>query len=285
MSPIGKIFAVVNLILAAAFLGWASNALATSAEYKSKYESEQTAHAKTKQDWEAERSSLTTRLTEAESSSARFRQEKEDLANDVASLTTQVKNEERINSELRANLDKIGGQLGDLVAQNKSLEEAKSRAMQGQNDAERARDAAQQAQAGAEAAQRAAQQQVTTMQRDLAAAAEQERALREELASLDARFKTLVDRTGANIDELMAQPLIEGRVLDVNKTIEPGLVALNVGSDAGVQRGFTFEVYRGRDYLGQVRVENVRPSMSTALIVRTYEGRDIRQGDMAATRL
>ena len=38
MSPIGKIFVILNLFLAAAFLGWASSALATNQNYKSQLE-------------------------------------------------------------------------------------------------------------------------------------------------------------------------------------------------------------------------------------------------------
>ena len=47
MSAIGRIFLVLNLILAALFLGWASTSLATSAEYKQKYEDEERAHQAT----------------------------------------------------------------------------------------------------------------------------------------------------------------------------------------------------------------------------------------------
>ena len=54
MSPIGRIFTVLNLILAAAFLGWASNTLATSKQFKDKYETEKTAHDATRQEKDEE---------------------------------------------------------------------------------------------------------------------------------------------------------------------------------------------------------------------------------------
>ena len=47
MSTIGKVFVVLNLLLAGLFLGYASTALATTSEWKSKYEAEQAAHQKT----------------------------------------------------------------------------------------------------------------------------------------------------------------------------------------------------------------------------------------------
>ena len=41
MSSIGKIFTVLNLILAAAFLGWAVHAVNANNEFKTKFEKEQ----------------------------------------------------------------------------------------------------------------------------------------------------------------------------------------------------------------------------------------------------
>ncbi len=104
-------------------------------------------------------------------------------------------------------------------------------------------------------------------------------------SSLDTQLKTLVDATGVSLAEITALPLIEGAVLQTEYSIAPGLVALNVGSGNGVQRGFTFDIYSGNAYKGQVRVESVRPGMCTALIVRTVSGQNISQGDSATTRL
>ena len=47
MSPIARVFSVLNLILAVFFLSWASNSLATSQAFKKSYEDEMAAHQKT----------------------------------------------------------------------------------------------------------------------------------------------------------------------------------------------------------------------------------------------
>ena len=60
---------------------------------------------------------------------------------------------------------------------------------------------------------------------------------------------------------------------------------LNVGSDAGVTAGMTFELYRGSTYKGQVRVQKVLNNMCSALIVRPVAGQTVGQGDSASTRL
>jgi multidrug efflux pump subunit AcrA (membrane-fusion protein) len=286
MSPIGKIFAVINLILAAAFLGWASNALATSGDYKTRLEKEQDDHASTKQQGEEERAKLTTQNTELDAARARFRQEKEDAANEAERHKNDLESERETNRALRASIDKIQADLGDFVANNKTLEEAKSRAVQAQNDAQTQLADAQRAQQQGETAMREAQQQLTVAQRDIEELRAQNNTLQNQVASLDAKVETVLVKTGLTWEEIGGvQASIEARVLDVDRSIQPGLVALNVGEGAGVKRGYVFHVYRGSDYIGKVRIENVRESMSTGLIEGTYKGREIRQGDAASTHL
>ena len=67
--------------------------------------------------------------------------------------------------------------------------------------------------------------------------------------------------------------------------IQPGLVSINKGSNDGVLRGFVFDIYNGAQYKGRVRVETVQGDMCTAVILKTYEGRSIEQGDNAATHI
>jgi hypothetical protein len=71
----------------------------------------------------------------------------------------------------------------------------------------------------------------------------------------------------------------------VETSVAPGLVAINVGSNKGVKRGYTFEIYDGGTYKGQVRVEFVHADMCSGLITRTAPGQSMRQGDGATTRL
>lgn len=285
MSPIGKIFAVLNLILAAAFLGWASNALTASGKYKSQWEDAVAAHQADTQAWEDRENELNAKITELEQARSRFRQEKDDAVNDRDRYKADAEGQEQSNSELRASVDKIQGALEALVAQNKALEGSKSTAVQARQEAEQERDDALTAADEAARAQNEAEQRLTTARRDIAELRAEKESLMGELSSVQAKFDTVVAQTGISLDELVAQPQIEARVLEVNKEIEPGLVALNVGSEQDVKRGYVFHIYRGEQYLGKVRVENVRATMSTALIQGTYEGREIRQGDAAATRL
>jgi hypothetical protein len=69
--------------------------------------------------------------------------------------------------------------------------------------------------------------------------------------------------------------------MSVNKDLR--FVVLNKGSKDGVKAGYTFQIYRGQQYKGQVRVQDVQEGMCSALILN--EKAPIANGDSATTRL
>jgi len=78
-------------------------------------------------------------------------------------------------------------------------------------------------------------------------------------------------------------PRIDAAVLTVDA--DENLVWLNVGSNDGVKRGFTFHVYRGSRYKGDVRVENVEDDFCAAVVIMAAESTVMAQGDRATTIL
>ena len=285
MSPIGRIFIVLNLILAATFLGFASNNLAASKKYKTQFEDEQTAHTATTQEKDAEISTMRTQIQELENTRELLRSEKQAEADRADRNGRDLQSERDKGTQMRADLDRIAETLGNYDATIRSAMDGKDQAVARSRDAESDRDDALAGQSDAEMAQSAAEEALATANGRIF---DLERALTTEqrqVSSLDTQLKTLVDATGVSLAEITALPLIEGAVLQTEYSIAPGLVALNVGSGNGVQRGFTFDIYSGNAYKGQVRVESVRPGMCTALIVRTVTGQAIAQGDSATTRL
>ncbi len=101
----------------------------------------------------------------------------------------------------------------------------------------------------------------------------------------DTELAMLVQKTGVPLSDILAQPMIEGSVIEALYDIEPGLVAINKGSADGVKRGFTFDIYNGSQYKGRVRVENVREATCTALVTIGVPDQAMGQGDSAATSL
>jgi hypothetical protein len=285
MSSIGRIFIVLNLILSAAFLGWAANALGSAQDYKQQLEAEQASHqADTERD--AGKIGELTSLHKSATEEARGFREGRDQAkaesdSRKSELDEQRERNDRLQSDLtalQASLSTYNGRLDQLLAEKdravRDAEEARTAA----RDATDASEAAETKRRDAEEARATAEQKIADLEIEVAG-------LQESIAAGEAQLATLVAVTGVNLDDIRNQKEITAAVLDTRMDIAPGLVMLNVGKNQDVKRGYTFEIYRGSQYKGQVRVENVQDDVCTALVIRAVPGTTMGQGDSAATRL
>ena len=285
MSPIGRIFSVLNLILAALFLSWAANNLATSHQYKDKLETAEADAATQKAELETQISDLRTQLDTKTTEADRFSSELESAKDSERRVRQENDDLKSSNDSLTATNSKNASTISDFESHIAALEAAKDQAKAAQRDAESERDdalsTAETATTNANdlSAQNAAlNKQIGDMQAEIVA-------LNGRISELGTNLATVIDVTGANVDDIMAQQLINGSVLQANYDVKPGLIAINVGKDSGVTRGYTFQIYNGSQYKGEARVENVRDDMCTALILTTVKGQKIQQGDRATTRL
>ncbi len=285
MSSIGKIFVVLNLVLAAAFVGWAANAVSTSGDWKKKHDDLVAVAGKTKMDLDEELKKVRADLGLS----------KQDLQNAVSArdeakraqdrLTTENKDLASRNTTLDASVTKIETTLGDIAAAREKAEADSKKAMTAQKDAETARRTAELAQQSAEEAKAAADGQLRDIQEQVASLEKEKTKLVNETASLQTSLDSLVAMTGTPLSEVTKVDKIDGAVLGIDTSVAPGLVAINAGSNQNVKRGHTFEIFDGATYKGQVKIEFVHADMSSGLITRTVPGQTIRQGDGASTRL
>lgn len=285
MSTLGKILIGLNLVLAAAFFGWASNAVKLNQEWKQKYESATADLSKTRAELTLEIDNLKKVKIAAEKDLALLRSDVDAAKNDKARIQGELEAANTNHATLKADLAKFATTYESMSADRTRLQADKDKAEKAQRDAEAAK-------ADAEAKRDEAEKLANGLKNDLEksnnmiADLEKERTgLQKTKLSLETQIETLVANTGARPEDFMSMPEINGAVLDVSNAVEPGLVALNVGSNKGVKRGFTFELYEGKQYKGQARVEFVHPDMCSAIIVSKVAGQTIRQGDSAATRL
>lgn len=81
-------------------------------------------------------------------------------------------------------------------------------------------------------------------------------------------------------------PELDGEVLEARKETKGNRVflELSVGSDDGLVVGHTMTVYRGDKYLGRVRLEDVRPDISVAVVIETAPNSVIQKDDHVTTR-
>lgn len=285
MSPIGRIFIVLNLALAAAFLGWASNALATNQKWKDQHDSMLVAKAEEIKAKLDEISGLTTKLGQTEEEGRTRREERDSLQTQLEAANSRLAEAQRENDAMQANLTKISATLNDYNDTISQLNTEKDRAVQRSQEMERERDQAVATATDAEQARRDAADAKTQADTSIADLQAERTTLQEQLSRVETQLQVLVNTTGVAYDEILAQPDINAAVLDVRHDLPPGLVMLNVGANQNVKRGYTFEIFNGRQYKGQVRVENVQDDVSSALIIRAVPGTTIAQGDRASTHL
>jgi len=285
MSAIGRIFVILNLVLAAAFVGYASTSLAKGNEWKQKYEDASREAAAAQELLEADKSKLVSDLNTERGLKEAALSERDANKAEADRNAADLETARRTIADLTASVQSIEATLAGYNQTIAQVTAAKDAAVEDAREQERARVQAEQERDAAVMAQRdsddglaAANEAIAQLERDLTAS-------KKEASKLDSQLTQLVAMTGVELKAISATPAIKARVLQVSYDLKPGLVALNVGSEQGVKRGMVFQVYSGATWKGQVRVENVQPGMSSALITDMIAGQTIAQGDNADTVL
>ncbi len=283
MSSIGRIFIVVNLVLSAAFLGWAGAVLAKSDQFKQKYDAEVRAHKDTKAALEARLQKTEGERDETKQSLATVREERGRFEGDVDRLQKELASAKDENAQLRGSVGSIDTKLGDFQQNLKQKDDRISELDRERDKLREEREKATEAQLAAESEKNNATDELRRSQQNVGSLQESVASLTTERDKVKFQRDELISRTGVSLDTVMAQPAIQARVVKVLG--EANLVALNVGSDAGVTRGFTFDVFNGANFKGRVTVESVDKNFCSARITIPVKGQTIAEGDRAATRL
>ncbi len=78
------------------------------------------------------------------------------------------------------------------------------------------------------------------------------------------------------------QDLPEGRVLSVDRENE--FLIFNLGEKQGIVQGLILSVYRGNEYLGDVKVSRVQPEMSAADFIPPFSSQKVRKNDQVVSQ-
>ena len=279
MSPIGRIFVVLNLILSAAFLGWAANALSTTNDWRKKYSDEQAARAADVAKKDEELSRLGVELKGVTEQQRQFHSERDQKSAEADTLRRELEELTGRHDALAASLKKIESTLGDYNSTITQLGQQKDAAVEKAHESERERDGAVAAKDSAELARRDAEEARKTAETRIGDLEKERMALGEEISTLDTRIAMIVAATGFELGDVEAAPKIDGFVFDVNRDLK--LVVINKGAKDNVKVGYTFSIYRGSQYKGQVRINDVQNELSSGTI--TGEKSPITRGDSAST--
>ncbi|MBF0531467.1 MAG: hypothetical protein HQL23_00035 [Candidatus Omnitrophica bacterium] len=87
-----------------------------------------------------------------------------------------------------------------------------------------------------------------------------------------------------NLDKIIVNPanIPEGRIVSVDKDTE--FVIIDLGQKDGVVTGMDFSVYRGKEYLGDIRVTRVQTKMSAADLIPPLSSSQARQNDQVVVK-
>lgn len=282
MSGIGKIFVVLNLVFSLVIVGAAAAYLSKADDWKKK-------HDDLNRQYVQEKDALEQSLSDSEAKRKNLGEEVdtkqnkiEDLQLSLSQKNDDLSSEKVDNQQLRDDVTKINttletlkGTINDLTTRNNELTD---------NNTQLRTDALD-----AKENERKAVENLVRVQGELATSNEQIQSLEMRVTELDKDVENVSNQLevakqqGFDITSIAAMPEIPAYIEEVNN--ELGFVILSVGSDDKVKKGYTFHVYRGDNYLGEVQVTDVYPDRSAARIKFRVEGAQFQVNDKASTIL
>jgi len=282
MSPIGRVFIVLNLVLAALFLGWSAFYLQRAESNHKLLVEEKRVHTDDNTKHTTAYAGLTSERDQLKTDLARSNEQINGLKANVASkdaensdLKGRLTNMETKMTETAASLSAVATQLEN---QNKDNKELTAKMLAGDKE----KNDALAAKADAEARLASAENENKKSEEKIAALGDEVRKSSDENRVLGAwKQNALAKMPG--LGQLAATPAIDGQVLAVDANLK--LATISVGeANAEVKPGFRFSVYNGRDYKGEVLITDVSEKNAFGNIVTTVPGKAINVGDKATTR-
>ncbi|MEO6710130.1 MAG: hypothetical protein ABI054_03875 [Planctomycetota bacterium] len=284
MSAIGRIFLILNLVLAAVFLGFAANQLSQNTNVSESLRNERSAHEATKTTLNGTVSTLNTQVSQLKNDTSTLRDDRDQQKATSERNAQDLNHEKEVNAQLRGELTGIKESLNGYNTTIASLTTQKDTLVKEKEDAFAARDKAESEKTAADTARREAELGITKANANIADLEVAKTSAEKKAKSLDSELQQLYTvtkqpRIGT------PQALVEGSVLSVDTSIAPGLLAINKGSNDKVVRGTVFDVYSGSTYKGRAKVEVVHDGYCSALIILQAKGTQISQGDRVTTQL
>jgi chromosome segregation ATPase len=282
MSVIAKILIVLNLLLAVVFLGAASTFLGQQESYKIQLENTK---QKMQDDLDVEianRKTADAKATEQERLASTRASEIAELKGRFEAKETAYSQIIEAHNTLLGQWERLSQTYKDAVAQNQQLTSEKDALTSEKEQAlgEKRNAIGEKNDAVAEAQRLRSELQAS---KDNEAELEKRLvAMADENDSMDVRLKTYEKEVGPLSAAIVQKPM-KATVSGVHN--ELNIVMLSVGRDDGVQVGYTFTIYRGNEYVGQVKIDKVEKDYCSGYSVKELEKSAISVGDDASTRL
>lgn len=285
MNKLGTVFSVINLGLVAVFVGSMASLIGTSGEYRSKWETDT---ASLRAELQAEKEGRAQDQARISEQDRQLSDARGTISRTQAELKVETEKrlaaEQRI-AELTATINPMSAKLGDLeqairmvTTRNTELTREMEQLRSERDAALDKADAAAQLSTQAGEARQMAEKRLSDAEAMLARVTEERDSFRAQLLRAAQEFNFEPSRLGV-------QPLdLEGVVLQASYEGNTPVIVINKGRNDRIQPGYTFDVYGGSAYKGQIRVSSVNDNNSSATVVRAGTAR-IAAGDRFRTNL
>lgn len=279
MSTVAKVFVVLNLLLAVAFLGAAATHLGYDDSYRKKL-----TDVTTQKDTEIAR--LNGLITEANREKTNLQQQKNDATQRADVANTRAESFKTAYDQIVNDHNKM------MAAYASSTDALKTAQLTIKNyetlttNLQNERTATLGALAAAQDAEIQARKNQATTELNLEQATMQ---LQDTLAKLETASKDLestrtqlesCQRGGGQV--ISPQPAQTGKILQADNA--SNIYVISLGSEDGVRVGFRYTVARGNHYVAEIVISRVEAKIASGSTVKGMSAGDIQPGDDAMSR-
>jgi|RhiMethySRZTD1v2_1073278.scaffolds.fasta_scaffold502908_2 DNA repair exonuclease SbcCD ATPase subunit len=281
MSPIGRVFVVLNLVLAGTFVGFAGTYLKNHTNWKEKHTTLQTKADKDIKDRDSQIEDLKGSLGTAQRENGKIdslnkaqkselddkRADNEALRKQMASLEADIKTIKADNSTVAAKISEATEDAKKTLQLALAADDEKHKAMNAQKEAE-----AKLADANAKIAG------LETKLADAGGDLQKREQTIEELKLIVAAWQIAHPGEKPN-----AQADVEGRV----HLVSGNLVTIQITDEKGgkLQKGNTFAAFSGSSYKGDIQITSVEGNFAMGKVTVPVDGKPISVGDRVSTNL
>lgn len=280
MSPIGRVFIVLNLLLAGTFVGFAGTYLQRQDDYKSRWEASVEAAAKEKDQLNTRISGLESTANASEVAKAaaerdreRYKGDYDRVKDDNDAKDRKIAEQDASIKTLASSAQAVATEVATAFRQAKDAADKAIAAEQVKDAAVREKDDAVAAKKDADLKIASLEETVTNKDLEIAALGKKNGEL--DLLVSVARVKGFLDT--------MAVPPLSGTVSQVAGRLCTIQISNNP-TNAEIKPGYSFMLYDGSTYKGEAVVQNANAEKNVAFcrIDLKTQG-EIKQGDKAST--
>ncbi len=285
MSPIGRVFIVLNLILAGTFVGFTGTYLQRADDFRKKFNQEVTNHEETRSSMQAQNESITQAKNKAERQLGLSESSRDKLTTDLDSAKQDNAEYDRRLAKLEIDYATVAQNTGAMATAVKVAHQTAQQAMDRAIKAEAAKDTAVAAETKAQKEIQRLNFTIRNKESDVAKL----NATNKDLDQIRREQEVLLDLVRIKAPGIFAtlQPSVSGRVEHVGATGKLLTIAVNAGGEF-LKPGHRFAIYNRTDgYLGEALVtewDGSKYAFAT-LNVTPDNARKVRTGDMASTNL